>query len=133
MKKYLLDTSICVFLFRNKYNVAKRLDEVGIDNCFISDVTLAELTYGAYKSERVEENLKLIAELAEDIGIVSFNESIDVYAKEKNRLRENGTPIEDFDLLIASAAISRGYTLITDNVKHFDRVHGLLYENWIER
>lgn len=133
MKNYILDTSICVFLFRNKYNIVRRLDEVGADRCYITDVTLAELRYGAYKSQRVEENLQLIDELAEYLGVIPFIESVDVYAKEKNRLRKLGIPIEDFDLLIASAAISRNYILITDNVKHFDRVQGLLYENWIER
>lgn len=133
MKQYLLDTSMCVFMFRDKYNVAEHIDEIGIDNCHISDVTLAELRYGAYKSKRVEENLALVDELQDNFEIVPFFETIDVYAKEKNRLREMGTLIEDFDLLIASAAVSRGYTLVTDNIKHFDRVQGLDYENWIER
>lgn len=45
MKKYLLDTNICVFLFRDKYDVAQKLDEIGIDNCYISSVTVAELEY----------------------------------------------------------------------------------------
>ena len=133
MKNYLLDTSMCVFMFRNKYNVAEHIDEIGMENCYISDVTVAELKYGAYKSKRVDENLALIYELLENFKVVPFYEAIDVYAKEKNRLRGLGTPIEDFDLLIASTAISRRYTLVTDNVKHFDRVQGLDYENWIER
>ena len=51
MSGYLLDTCICVFLFRNNYNVKDKLNEVGSRNCYISDVTLAELKFGAYKSE----------------------------------------------------------------------------------
>ena len=54
MKKYLLDTSICVFLFRNNHDVAQRLNKIGRDRCFICDVVLAELRYGAYKSNRTE-------------------------------------------------------------------------------
>jgi len=133
MNGYLLDTCICVFLLRRKHGVERRLAELRPDQCYISEITVAELKYGAYKSNRAEENLALIDELTDIVNIVPFTESIDVYAKEKNRLRAQGAPIEDFDLLIASAAISRGLTLVTDNTKHFSRIEGLTLENWIER
>ena len=55
------------------------------------------------------------------------------YANEKNRLNKQGTPIEDFDLLIASAAYVRNLKLVTDNLKHFKNVQGLVVENWVER
>lgn len=126
MNGYLLDTCICVFLLRCKYGVERRLSELDPKQCHISEVTLAELKYGAYKSNRTEENLALIEELAGSVNVVPFTESIDVYAKEKNRLREQGTPVEDFDLLIASAAISRGLTLVTDNTKHFPQVKRII-------
>lgn len=60
MKGYLLDTSICVFLFRKHPKVTERLNKIGYSRCFISDVVLAELRYGAYKSDFIEDNLKLI-------------------------------------------------------------------------
>ncbi len=47
MEKYLLDTNICIFLLRGKYNVDKKMDEVGLENCYISEITVAELKYGA--------------------------------------------------------------------------------------
>lgn len=53
MKRYLLDTSIVAFLFRGKYNVGQRLMKLGPEQCYVSDVTVAELTYGAYHSDRV--------------------------------------------------------------------------------
>lgn len=133
MKRYLLDTCICVFLFRQKYDIAQRLSQLAPAQCYISEVTLAELKYGAHKSNRVEENLKLIDELVEHVNVVPFGESIDFYAKEKNRLRAQGTPIEDFDLLIAAAAIQSGAILVTDNTKHFINIEGLTLENWIVR
>lgn len=133
MKSYLLDTNICVFLLRRKYGVEQRLSEISPDQCFISEITIAELKYGAYKSNRIEENLALIDEFVNYINVVPFSESVDFYAKEKNRLRTIGTPVEDFDLLIASAAISKGLTLVTDNTKHFARIEGITLENWIER
>ncbi len=96
-------------------------------------MTLAELRYGAYKSDRVEENLELIDELSERGNIVPIAESIDFFAKEKNRLRAQGTPIEDFDLLIAAAAVQREAVLVTDNTKHFIHIEGLTLENWVAR
>ena len=133
MNGYLLDTCICVFLFRNKYNIEKRLNQIGYKDCYVSEVTLAELRYGAYKSDRTEQNLDLIERFSEKVNIVPFAETIDFYAKEKNRLNKQGTPIEDFDLLIASAASSRKLTLVTDNLKHFKNVQGIVVENWVAR
>ena len=92
MKKYLLDTSICVFLFRDNHDVAQRLNKIGRERCFICDVVLAELRYGAYKSNRTEENLKLIDDFVKEIKVLPFADSIDVYAQEKLRLKDSGKP-----------------------------------------
>ena len=70
MKKYLLDTSICVFLFRDNHDVAQRLNKIGRERCFICDVVLAELRYGAYKSNRTEENLQLIDDFVKEIKVL---------------------------------------------------------------
>lgn len=133
MKQYLLDTSICVFLFRDKFGIEKRLEEIGASRCYISEVTIAELTYGAYKSNRAAYNLELIDRFVSRIHVIPFIDSIDFYASEKNRLRVLGTPIEDFDLLIAASAVSHGLVLVTDNLKHFQNIRGLEVENWIDR
>jgi len=58
MNKYLLDTNVCVFLFRGKYDINEMIKKVGFQNCCISEVTLAELKYGAECSERIKENNK---------------------------------------------------------------------------
>lgn len=133
MTRYLLDTCICVFLFRQKYGVAEKLAKLNPEQCYVSEVTIAELTYGAYKSDRVEENLQLIEELVSVINVIPFAESIEIYAKEKVRLRALGTPIDDFDLLIAAAAVQQELILVTDNVRHFKNIQGLVIENWVER
>lgn len=133
MKGYLLDTCICVFLFRNKFGIDEKLKKISFSNCYISEITLAELRYGAYKSNQTEKNLVLIERFAEKVNIVPFSETIDFYAKEKNRLNKQGTPIEDFDLLIASAAHCRELRLVTDNLKHFKNINGIEIENWVER
>lgn len=133
MKQYLLDTSICVFLFRNKYGIKEKLAKIGSDQCFVSEVTIAELKYGAYKSGRIQENLDLINQFENTINVISFADSIDFFAQEKNRLRALGTPIEDFDLLIGAAAHNKGLILVTDNLKHFVNIQGLSIENWVNR
>ena len=132
MKKYLLDTSICVFLFRNNHEVAQRLNKIGHKRCFISDVVLAELRYGAYKSNRTEENLKLIDDFVKEVKVLPFADSIDTYAQEKLRLKNEGKPIEDFDLLIGCAAKAAGLTIVTHNVKHFSHIKGVDIEDWIK-
>lgn len=52
MKKYLLDTNICIFLLRGKYEVDKKINAVGLDNYYISEITVAELKYGAELGRR---------------------------------------------------------------------------------
>ncbi len=132
MKGYLLDTNICVFLFRKQFDIEERLNAVGLKNCFVSEVTIAELMYGAYKSNRIEENEALVRHFIERVKIVSFAESILHYAKDKNTLRANGTPIDDFDLLIAASAKARNLVLVTDNIRHFKNIPNLTIENWVE-
>lgn len=133
MKRYLLDTCICVFLFRQKYGIAEKLSMLSPSQCYISEVTIAELRYGAYKSNRTEENLQLVDELVSAVNVVPFAESIEFFAREKTRLRGQGTPVDDFDLLIASAAVQQDLILVTDNTKHFKNIQGLSLENWVER
>lgn len=55
MKGYLLDTSICVFLLRGNRSVEERLNEIDEDKCYITDAVVAELMFGAYYSDRVED------------------------------------------------------------------------------
>jgi tRNA(fMet)-specific endonuclease VapC len=64
------------------------------------------------------------------LTVFSLYEVLDVYANEKVRLRRLGQPISDFDLLIGATAIHYGLILVTNNVKHFERMKGLSIENW---
>jgi len=133
MDKYLLDTDISVFYLRGKYDINRKLKEIiGYDNCFISEITLAELKYGAELSERVDENLRSVNEFANKIGILPIFNSLDLYAKEKARLRKTGNIIDDFDLLIGCSAIKNGLILVTNNENHFERIKNIKIENWIK-
>ena len=81
MKKYLLDTCIVVFLFRDKYNVAERMDAVGMENCYISEVTVAELQAGVEKSSSKHFNQLMLDKFTRMVNIVPFSSVIKRYAK----------------------------------------------------
>lgn len=131
MKGYLLDTSVCVALFRGNRSVSKKLNEVGKDYCYVNDVVVAELIVGAYKSNRTKENLKQIADLS-DVQVIPFAETMHVFAQERVRLWDAGQRIEDFDLLIGCAAKAKGLTMVTHNANHFDHIEGLAIEDWVK-
>ena len=123
MKGYLLDTNICIFALRNEYGIIERMKQCGEANCFVSDVTVMELRYGAYNSNNFLKKVKT----------VPFAESIDIFCQEKVRLKKLEKKLEDFDLLIGSSAKAKGLIMVTDNVKHFDRIEGIIIENWVSR
>jgi len=129
MVKYILDTNICIYLFKGKYNLNEQLKKVGFSNCCISEITLAELKYGAECSDRVNENMKVVDDFANEITIIPIYNSLNTYAKEKARLRKAGKLIDDFDILIGVSAIANDLVLITDNDKHLSRISKVKIEN----
>lgn len=131
--KYLLDTNICVALLRGDKNVAKTLIGKGERNCFLSVITVLELMYGAYNSNNIEKERLCVEELLSRFPIISLDDCAVEYAKNKVKLRKDGCPIDEFDLLIASTSLHYGLILVTDNLKHFKRIAGLKIENWILR
>ena len=133
MKGYLLDTNICIFALRNEYGIIERMKQCGEANCFVADVTVMELRYGAYNSNKSQENLVAVNNFLKKVKTVPFAESIDVFCQEKVRLKKLGKKLEDFDLLIGSLAKAKGLIMVTDNVKHFDRIEGIIIENWVSR
>ena len=132
MNGYLLDTNICVFALRGDASIAEKLRMIGERKCYVSDVTVMELRYGAYQSAKVAENLALISSFLKRIRVVPFAIAIDAFCQEKVRLQRSGLPLEDYDLLIGSTAKTTGLTLVTHNVKHFDRIEGLAIEDWVK-
>lgn len=133
MKQYLLDTNICAFILREKYNVKSHILDIGIDNCHISIITYAELYYGAVNSNAVEKNLSLLKQFIGAFDVISLDGVIPHFAKEKVRLRRQGTPIDDFDLLIGNTAKAYDMILVTENIKHLKKIEGIKIENWVER
>jgi len=133
---YLLDTNICAFYLRGKFNVDQLIDRVGWENCYISEITMLELKMGVELSKQkdsIDRSVQL-NEFLSDIRILPINDAIDLAAHEKIRLRLAGTPCNDnFDLLIACTAIANEMVCVTDNTKDFYRFQNIKLENWIVR
>jgi tRNA(fMet)-specific endonuclease VapC len=110
---YLLDTNICIYFLKGVPQVVTKVKEAGLANCAISELTIAELKYGAENSVQKEKNRRVLDEFIKDLKVLPITPSFDVYAKEKTRLRRSGTIIDDFDLLIGATAIVRRRQEIT--------------------
>ena len=135
-QKYLLDTCVCVCWLRDKYGVREHINTVGFENCYISEITVAELKFGKiygqikggpkYKNQQMNE-------FFEAVKILPIFPVYDLYAEEKARLTLAGTPTGEFDLLIGCTSVTQNMIMVTDNIKDFQNIRGIQMENWIER
>ena len=128
---YLLDTNIVIYCLKGHEVVNKNLRLHLNDPINISVVTLMELYYGAYKSQKVESNLAKIKALENSIEIISLGkEAVEIFGIYKAKLERSGTPLDDFDLILAACAITNNLVLVTNNTKHFKRIEGLKVTDW---
>ncbi len=130
---YLLDTNICVHFFRGKFGVTERFEAAKAEDCAISEITLAELVFGAENSANPQKNHRLIEQLTEIVTIIPIFDSIMIYGKEKARLRKSGTMISDLDLFIGCTAVGNDLIMVTENTNEFERISGIKLENWVNR
>ena len=133
MKGYLLDTNICIFYMKGRYQLDEKIAKVGQNNCYISEITVAELLFGAARSANKEKHLKQIASFIGQFKILPIYNTLSVFADKKAELYANGQPIDDFDILIGATAIYHKLVMITENVKHLNHLSSIKIENWIER
>ena len=129
MKKYLIDSDILIYFLKGKQEVVEKLAQIPIDDLYISRINYTELIYGAYNSAKINQNLKVIEPFLENFTVLEFTKASSlIFAKEKARLKKSGNIIADMDLMIASIAIENDCTLISNNIKHFERVQNLTLE-----
>jgi tRNA(fMet)-specific endonuclease VapC len=131
---YLLDTNIVSDLIRHPQGVVtKRIAEVGEGEVATSIIVAGELRYGAERkgSERLTIQMETVLRL---LPILPLGQHADVhYGSLRARLERRGKPIGGNDMLIAAHALALGATLVTDNVREFERVEGLSIRNWLRR
>jgi tRNA(fMet)-specific endonuclease VapC len=132
LKKYLLDTNICIFYLKGRFQLAQKLEQVGMENCFVSEVTIAELKFGAENSEKVALHRQIVSQFQATMQIVPIFGALDLSAREKARLRKAGTPLDDFDLLIGTTAVANGLVMVTHDTDHFRRLQGIELEDWTQ-
>ncbi len=128
--KYLLDTDSVSFALRGHGEVGTKIRARKPSDLRISAITVAELRYGADRKGSKKLHA-LIDTMATAIEVVSFDEAAATeFGRIGSILAERGTPIGEYDVLIAAHAVTLRCTLVTNNVKHFSKVPGLLVENW---
>lgn len=105
----------------------------GIDNCHASVISLFELYYGAYnagKESYIKKEVLRVDKLRTESDILPLPGKADFYGRIKVHLRKTGKPVDEFDMIIASQALTEGMTVVADNLKHFKDIEGLNTINW---
>ena len=133
MPKYLLDTNTCIEYFKRRNGVPERMAAVPLEDLCVSEVTIAELLYGAVHSRSPERHLREVRELQRDIAVIPIGDVLSDYAEIRHALALQGLSAEDFDLLVGATARHYGFVAVTDNLRHFTRMPGVTTENWVSR
>lgn len=129
---YLLDTNACIqVLNRTSAALVARLAERDPSEVRLCSVVKAELVYGARRSRRVTENLKLLRRFFAPFDSLPFDDRCaEEYGSIRSELEAQGEPIGPNDLLIAAIARAHKAVLVTHNLGEFSRVAGLAVEDW---
>ncbi|WP_038213372.1 type II toxin-antitoxin system tRNA(fMet)-specific endonuclease VapC [Xenophilus azovorans] len=130
--RFLLDTNTCIYIInRRPPEVFTHFDGLRAGEVAISSITGAELAFGVAKSGSLRNQAALDKFLA-PLDILPFEEAaMRCYGSLRSELERKGTPIGALDLLIAGHALALGATLVTNNLREFQRVPGLRMENWV--
>jgi len=131
--RFLLDTNICIYMIKNNPpEIRKHFQNIAPGDAYISSVTVAELQYGVEKSAAKEKNAAALEAFSLPLVITPFDlDSAVAYGKMRAALERRGTPIGGMDMLIAAQAIAHGFTLVTHNLKEFQRIPHLKCETWV--
>lgn len=108
------------------------LRQKGWDNCCISEMTVAELLYGAECCNDVKRNKHEVLSFCNDMQVLPVGDVVEEYARQKASLRKKGTLIDDMDLFIGCTAVANDCIMVTENVKHLRRIENIRLENWMD-
>jgi tRNA(fMet)-specific endonuclease VapC len=130
LRTYLLDTNICIYFIKGLYELNRKIEVVGPTNCFISEITVAELKYGVENSKTPELMRPIVEAFIPKFAVIPVYDALDVYAAEKARLRRQGLMLDDFDILIGATAIVNNMALVSNNQKHMSRLANIKLQDW---
>jgi tRNA(fMet)-specific endonuclease VapC len=132
---YVFDTDILSNTIKKtpSQDLLRRLSETPPDEQFTTTVTVGEMVYGALRSGRANELIqRLQTDIWPNVNILAFDvAAAEVYGALRAGLEKEGITVAEADLRIAAIARSRGMTLVTGNVRHFQRIPNLIVENWL--
>ncbi len=116
-------------MFKNQHGVRERLQKIGLEKCAVSEITIAELFYGAAKGgqQRHYEDVKNVIRL---FTILPIYPCLETYGNIKSILEKSGQRLDDFDLLIGATALQNKLVMVTSNLRHFERIPRLKVEDW---
>ena len=129
---YMLDTNICIYLINEKSeDLALKIATIPNEQICISAITHAELEFGVAKSQRPDKNIRALTKFLATITVLPFDsKASEQYGIIRASLERVGQVIGQMDMLIAAHAKSNNFTVVTNNVKEFERVHNLKIEDW---
>lgn len=132
--RYMLDTNICIYIMKNRpAYLAPIFDEHSRELC-ISSVTVMELQYGVENSQQRTTNADKLDSFLARLKILNYDTDAAYHtALIRHKLKQQGTPIGPYDQMIAGHARCHGLTVVTNNTKEFERVPGLITENWLQQ
>ncbi len=131
MLRYLLDTNICIYVIKERPPSMLESFNRHAGHIAISAITLSELLHGVEKSAVPERNLAVVENFCSRLDVLPYGPKASLhYGQIRAALERRGTPIGVNDLHIAAHARSEGLTLVSNNLREFERVEGLLLENW---
>jgi len=129
----LLDTDTCVEILRGNAAVIERRLAV-VDAVVTTWITAAELYYGAAKSRNREHDTDKVTALLATLQVLELDRAAArAFGDTKALLEQQGQRLDDADLLIAAVALAQSATVVTGNRRHYERIPGLVVEDWIQR
>jgi tRNA(fMet)-specific endonuclease VapC len=132
MNGYIIDTDTWIEYFHHHGEVENHIAETPINEIYASEVSIAELTYGALHSKAIEKHLQEPKKIEETFTILPLDNWTYDYAEIRQALANQGLIIGDFDILIAVTARHYGLTVVTHNTKHFSKIPGITCVDWVE-
>jgi tRNA(fMet)-specific endonuclease VapC len=133
MLKYLLDTNIVIYVIKRRPLPILEIFNRHHGRMAISSITLAELVHGAEKSSDVPRNIAVVEDFTSRLAVLPYDDKAAWhYGNIRAALEKIGQTIGVNDLHIAAHARSNGLTLVSNNMREFERVPGLLAENWMD-
>ncbi|MDH2927156.1 type II toxin-antitoxin system tRNA(fMet)-specific endonuclease VapC [Lonepinella koalarum] len=133
MLKYMLDTNMVIYVIKHRPLEVLNMFNLNIGRMCVSSITVGELYYGAEKSAYPERNLSVIDDFLSRLKVVDYTpKNAAHYGNIKAELSKQGNLIGENDLHIAAHARSEGLILVSNNLREFERVSGLITQNWIK-